>query len=228
MIKRMTLLVRKSGLSKQDFKAYWREKHASIVLQMPCVAGYNQNPVLRENSKDFGRRPTFQLDGLVELWFKDEVAQSTAFSHPAAQLLPVDEPNFIRGITILSIHERRLIEGTAGTKTMFVLDIGDSTTERFRSDTLAGIEEGVRRLPAVTRLVLNRVTASTNRDGLWFESTPPDVIIELGTEAPAGIKTALASSAFAMLRERVRAVNGRLAVRAVEEVQVISMSPDPC
>ena len=221
MIKRITLLVRKDSIDRSEFSDYWHHEHGKIVLQMPAVAGYIQNPVLPDFSEDVGREPAFQFDGIVELWFADESAQAEAFASPAARLLPLDEPNFIKGITILSIQEQHLRPGQARTKAMLVMDLGASVAGGARSRVSAEIEEQAKALAGIRRLVANRVISATQRAGLWAESTAPDLLLELGTDTSEGMAAVLASPAFDAIRRRVRELGGRLAVRLVQERRVI-------
>jgi len=44
-IKRMSILERKSGLTSDDFRHEWCDKHAAMVAQFPAIAGYTQNLV---------------------------------------------------------------------------------------------------------------------------------------------------------------------------------------
>lgn len=222
MIKRITLLVRKDGITRSAFREYWYENHGKIVRQMPAVAGYLQNPVQPEQSEDVGHSPPFQFDGIVELWFANEAAEKEAFASPAAKLLPLDEPNFIKGITILAIAEGLLLRTeSAGAKAMLVLNLGPDLGKDARARALAEIEVQAAKLPGILRLVANRVTADSKRDGLWSEPTPPELILELGAETPTAMASVMASAGFDDIRARVRKLNGRLAVRLVEERRVI-------
>jgi uncharacterized protein (TIGR02118 family) len=221
MIKRITLLVRKDGITHPAFREYWYANHGKIVRQMPAVARYLQNPVLPEQSEDVGRSPPYQFDGIVELWFADEAAQKEAFGSPAAKLLPLDEPNFIKGITILGIAEGQLRAESARVKAMLVLNLGPDLDKDARAHALAEIEFQAEKLPGILRLVANRVTANSKRNGLWSEPTPPALILELGTETPTAMANVLGSAGFDDIRARVCKLNGRMAVRLVEERRLI-------
>jgi uncharacterized protein (TIGR02118 family) len=124
MIKRMTLLVRKDELSHPQFGAYWLQHHGAIVKQMPLVAGYVQNVITKWLVIDSANH-SFMLDGIVELWFSDESSKTAAFNSAAAKLLPKDELNFIKGITIFSINENVLIPGSSGNKIMLLFRLSD-------------------------------------------------------------------------------------------------------
>jgi uncharacterized protein (TIGR02118 family) len=221
MIKRITLLVRKENTTPSGFRDYWHEKHGKIVLQMPAVAAYLQNPVVANHLEDVGDGPAFQFDGIVELWFVDEAAQKLAFASEAAKQLPLDEPNFIRGITILTIDEHQLRAGIARTKAMIVLNLPQRMRNEETVQALLAIEAQAASLPGIARLVANRVIGTGKRDGLWSEPVPPGLILEMGAETPTAMTGALQSEAFETIRARIRDLRGRLAVRIVEERRVI-------
>ncbi|MCC5988578.1 MAG: EthD family reductase [Pararhodobacter sp.] len=100
MLKRMTLLHRRDGMSRAAFDSHWRGSHAEIAARLPGVRGYVQNPVQSSLRED-----VHALDGIVELWFDDAAAMSAAYASPVADELRADEPAFLSGITILSVDE---------------------------------------------------------------------------------------------------------------------------
>ena len=219
MIKRMTLLVRKEELSFAQFRDYWHEHHARIVERMPMVAGYVQNPVIERPSNDTGDSLAFTFDGIVELWFRDEGAKIAAFNSPAAKLLPEDEPNFIRGITIFSIEEKELKPGKGDAKAMLV---GRTGPDPFGVLSAYGqIENCVASLSGLRRVVANRVLSVDWRAHLWHEPNPPDLIVELRFENVTAARAALTWSRFASLENEFKSRGGALVTQLVEERRVI-------
>jgi len=90
MIKRISFLRRKAGLTEEQFFAHWTGPHADIVKQMPGVRGLR-----------FGRVQSWtpeeaRWDGVGELWFDSKEAALAAFAtEPYASLLAEDRPKFI-------------------------------------------------------------------------------------------------------------------------------------
>jgi uncharacterized protein (TIGR02118 family) len=91
MIKSLTFLKRKPGLSREEFLTYWKEKHGPLAAKVvPGLKKYVQcHPV-----------PGFQsdIDGIVELWW-DSPESFQAFlswrQSDAAQVLKADEEQFV-------------------------------------------------------------------------------------------------------------------------------------
>ncbi len=46
MIKYITVLFRKEGMSREEFSSYWKDTHAPILQQIPGLKGYVQNHAL--------------------------------------------------------------------------------------------------------------------------------------------------------------------------------------
>ncbi len=66
MIKVISLVYRKKGISPRQFLSYWQEKHASLAVEnIPGMLHYAQNhPIISPGLQD-------DADGIVEMWFED-------------------------------------------------------------------------------------------------------------------------------------------------------------
>ena len=91
MIKSLTFLKKKPGLSKEEFLRYWKEKHGPLAARVvPGLRKYVQcHPV-----------PGFEsdIDGIVELWWDSPEAFQAFLSWrqtDAAQVLKDDEEQFV-------------------------------------------------------------------------------------------------------------------------------------
>ncbi|MBL7120093.1 MAG: EthD domain-containing protein [Dehalococcoidia bacterium] len=75
MIKVITLLKRKQGLSREQFSKYWRETHASIALAThPAMRGYVQNHAVKLMPEG---EPEY--DGIAETFYDDMESLQEAF-----------------------------------------------------------------------------------------------------------------------------------------------------
>jgi uncharacterized protein (TIGR02118 family) len=102
MIKRMTVIIRKRGLKREEFAKHWLGVHSNMARKMPGLKRYIINIV-----KDAeGTEPNY--DGIVELWFDDVQAMKRAFSSEAGKATLADEVNFI-GKKIVSVVEEHII-----------------------------------------------------------------------------------------------------------------------
>jgi uncharacterized protein (TIGR02118 family) len=192
MIKRMTMLVARRDRSPEAFRSYWLGKHADIARAMPKLAGYIQNHFIKRID-GLAADPGFRVDGMPELWFADEDAKTTAFASDAAKMLPVDEPNFIEGITIFAVEEIVVKDGKGAAKALVLLQPGATTDAEARKRWFATIADA---LPGVRRVVANHVLSGDHRPGVWHEPLPPDAMIELRFDSQDEAETALTGKDF--------------------------------
>ncbi len=108
MVKLMALIFKKPGLTDEEFKIYWREKHAALAGKIiPGLRKYTQNHFIKlPGSK-------YEGDGFVEIWFDDLEAAKKYFEWrqtPSARPLLEDEDKFLdRSKTIRYIVEEHFI-----------------------------------------------------------------------------------------------------------------------
>jgi len=67
MVKMVTCIKRKPGMSIEAFQEYWRTKHADIVLNLPGMRKYVQSHTLLSAY----RKGEPVHDGIAEIWFDD-------------------------------------------------------------------------------------------------------------------------------------------------------------
>lgn len=67
MIKLVSLVYRKKGLSNLEFLSYWKDKHGPLVARMaPFLRRYVQNHPLDWPGL------SYDADGIIEMWFDTE------------------------------------------------------------------------------------------------------------------------------------------------------------
>jgi uncharacterized protein (TIGR02118 family) len=83
MIKRVSLIRRRDGMTKSEFIAHWTGPHADIVRQLPNVLGLRFGAVQSWNPESAG------WDGIGEVWFAsmEDAAQAFATEPYASQLV---------------------------------------------------------------------------------------------------------------------------------------------
>ena len=99
MVKMVAFFKRKPGLSVEAFQAYWRTKHAEVVLRLPGIRRYVQSHTLRSGYRQ--GEPVY--DGIAEVWFDDTQAMRAVTPTPEYAAIRADEPNFIDVSTLGSI-----------------------------------------------------------------------------------------------------------------------------
>ena len=91
MIKAITCIKRKQGLSVETFQAYWRGDHAEVVTKLPNIRRYIQSHALPGGY----RKGELLYDGIAEIWV-DSVDVMRAWADSAAYAaVQRDEENFI-------------------------------------------------------------------------------------------------------------------------------------
>jgi len=110
LVKAITYIKRKPGLSVEAFQEYWRTRHAEVVVKMPGILGYVQSHA-RPSGYAKGELP---YDGIAEMWFDDTGAMKGLRGDPAYAAVQADEANFIdRASMGLLITEEHMIKGGA-------------------------------------------------------------------------------------------------------------------
>ncbi|MFN8516898.1 MAG: EthD family reductase [Chloroflexia bacterium] len=91
MIKLVLLVSKRADLSAEEFRRYWREQHAPLLMQLPGLRRLVFNYALPGMD---GTAPEY--DGVSEDWFESAEAMQAAFGSPAGQAVFADAPNFPR------------------------------------------------------------------------------------------------------------------------------------
>jgi len=109
LIKRISLLERARGLTAEDFRREWFERHAAMVAKFPGLAGYTQNLVIDRIASTAlrGAHEEARVDGVVEMWFRNKADLEAAFRSPAAEVSQRHALSFIAAITtfLVEVHE---------------------------------------------------------------------------------------------------------------------------
>lgn len=70
MIKVTALVIRKPDLSQEQFSAYWRDKHAPLVLSLtPFTSPVRRYVQQRPAEGVSNQLPLAPYDGIAEIWF---------------------------------------------------------------------------------------------------------------------------------------------------------------
>ena len=110
MIKRISLIAAKPGLSKEEFTRHWRDIHGPLSLPVPKVVRYVQNHIVEEGARHPHLPPAAtRIDGIVEFWFESRADMEEAFASPQAQALFADGALFIESVTSFIVEEHVVI-----------------------------------------------------------------------------------------------------------------------
>ena len=82
MIKSLSLLTRKSTLSKEEFRRIWLGEHAPLVHAVPQVRKYVLSFPLAEPTRPDVPTQTVNVDAVAELWYDDMASLQAAAASP--------------------------------------------------------------------------------------------------------------------------------------------------
>lgn len=104
MIKRISLVRRRAGMSREQFLAHWMGPHADIVRQLPGVRGLRFGIVERWTPEEAA------WDGVGEVWFDSVADADRAFAtEPYAGMLAKDRTEFLAEAQSCFVRERTAI-----------------------------------------------------------------------------------------------------------------------
>jgi uncharacterized protein (TIGR02118 family) len=116
VIKRLTVMTRKPGLSPAEFADYWTRVHAPLLASHPAVKRLVLNVTtefvrfsVRNEDPDDPLRATIltrRPDGFVELWFEDKESMEAMYHSEHTRKLVADAENFVGAIATFVVEER--------------------------------------------------------------------------------------------------------------------------
>ena len=97
MFKTLTFVIRKPGLTAEEFSDHWRNVHGPIVSGTPELMRHIQYDTQHPVTETKGRTaPPSPFDGIVELAFHSRESARAFFKEPAyLERLQPDEANFV-------------------------------------------------------------------------------------------------------------------------------------
>lgn len=109
MIKTLSLLTRKDGITHEEFVEHWLEIHAPLAHAVPGIRRYVQSHITGTSSRRDIPDIDIEVDGIAELWFEDAESYERAAASPEMKRLTDDGALFIGRIKTYLIQERQII-----------------------------------------------------------------------------------------------------------------------
>jgi len=107
MLKAITIIKRKAGMSVEAFQHYWRTTHAEVVKPLPDIRRYVQSHALLGGY----RKGELPHDGIAEIWVDDMAALRAMSNSPHYAHVVADEARFIdRASMVLLLVEDHVIK----------------------------------------------------------------------------------------------------------------------
>ena len=109
MIKVVSLLTRKDGISHEAFVRHWFEVHAPLAHAVPGIRRYVQSHIVGTRTRPDVAETEVVVDGSAELWYDDPAALEAAGRTPEMKRLTDDGALFIGRIKTFVVEERVVI-----------------------------------------------------------------------------------------------------------------------
>jgi uncharacterized protein (TIGR02118 family) len=106
MIKSISLLVRKPGMTHEQFMKHWVEIHAPLALTVPGLRRYVQSHILEDRKRPDVPPLDVEIDGIAELWYDDRESLARALASPEGKALYADGALFIGRIRTYTVEEK--------------------------------------------------------------------------------------------------------------------------
>jgi uncharacterized protein (TIGR02118 family) len=87
MMKVVYVMFKKEGMSREEFRSYWKDTHAPVAKEMPGLTEYVQNHALVDAE---GNEPPY--DGFDELYFESQEAMEEALATQEGEATLGDSP----------------------------------------------------------------------------------------------------------------------------------------
>ena len=118
MVKRISLLTRKEGMSKEEFLRHWND-HLPISHDVPGLRRYVLSHIISEPQRadvplkwELG-----EVDGIAETWFDSQEATDAAFQSPEGRRWLAHGSTFIGRQKTFVVQEEVVIAGADETTT---------------------------------------------------------------------------------------------------------------
>jgi uncharacterized protein (TIGR02118 family) len=109
VIKSISLLTRKAGLTHEQFMHHWVDIHAPLAHAVPGLRRYVQCHIREEPRRPDIPTTEVEVDGIAELWYDDRAAMARAHASREAQALLADGALFIGRIKAFVVEEQVII-----------------------------------------------------------------------------------------------------------------------
>jgi uncharacterized protein (TIGR02118 family) len=196
MVKVLTFIKRKPGMTVEDFQRYWLTRHPAVVTRLPGVRRYVQSHTLVTTY----RKGEPAWDGIAEVWADDTDALRAMTSSGANADVQADEAQFIDRSTmgVIVTEEHVVTDGAAGPDAVKAIEflnrnLGTSVDE-FQRRWLERHGAIVKTIPGLRRCVLS----ATRRSAYTAGRTPTyDGATLMWFESPEALRGAAGSPAYA-------------------------------
>jgi uncharacterized protein (TIGR02118 family) len=117
LIKSISFLQRKPGLSREDFVRHWLEVHVPMCYVVPGLRGYVVSTIVKHQSRaDVPSLPMGEFDGVAQVWFESLEARAAAGASAEGKRWHADGGTIIGGIRTFVTRERFVVPVPAASR----------------------------------------------------------------------------------------------------------------
>jgi uncharacterized protein (TIGR02118 family) len=109
VIKRISLLTRRAGLTHEQFVKHWLEVHGPLAHAVPGLRRYVQSHITGEQQRPDIPSLDVDVDGIAELWYDDRDTMVQSLASPEAKTLHADGALFIGRIKTFVVEEKLIV-----------------------------------------------------------------------------------------------------------------------
>jgi uncharacterized protein (TIGR02118 family) len=110
VIKSISFLQRKPGLSRDDFVRHWLDVHVPMCHAVPGLRGYAVSTIVEHQSRpDVPSLAMGDFDGVAQVWFDSLEARAAAGASVEGKRWHADGGTIIGGIRMFVTHERIVV-----------------------------------------------------------------------------------------------------------------------
>ena len=110
MIKSLSLLTRKPGMTVEAFRKVWLDEHAPMVRSVPEVRHYRLSFPLAEPTRPDVATPDVKCDAIAELWYDDMEQLKKAAASAAMKRVTDNGALYLGSIKTFVMEEVRIID----------------------------------------------------------------------------------------------------------------------
>ena len=109
MVKSISLLKRKDGITHEEFVRHWVEVHAPLAHAVPRLKRYVQSHIVEERTRPDIPNMEFEIDGIAESWYDSIEDMRFANASAETKRLRDDGATFIGRIKMFTIEEKLIV-----------------------------------------------------------------------------------------------------------------------
>lgn len=122
MIKTITFLKRKAGMTPEEFRSYYEANHVPLIEQnLPMISHYMRRYFTPAFNPTLGSVTELEYDAVNELWFESQedfdALLAAASASPLKEIIAKDEAQFLDRDSIQSVIVSEVVSDMSGAAT---------------------------------------------------------------------------------------------------------------